>query len=88
MNADDIAAKQQQLRELENYVLHPYTQQILAQLKADEEGLINIITKQPVTDLETFFSHFQAVGNLTGVRAISASLYSTLEELKEQITNA
>lgn len=70
---------------IEGYLNHPITREILKDNEEEQQGLINVITVGEIVDISTFFAHFQAVGQLKGLRQSSAILRGSLERIKEEL---
>jgi hypothetical protein len=85
----DIDAKQQQYRnelaELESYLQHPISSEILRDNREREEQLINVVCRNDVVDIESFFAHFAAIGELKGLRRARVGMEGKVEELKETL---
>lgn len=87
----DVTARQleldNQLAVLQEYLKHPVTVEVLKDLHEGQEALVRTICDQPITNLESFFNHFEAVGHLRGLRRSESLVMTNLEEVKEQIRN-
>ena len=85
----DADAKRQELESqalaLENYLQHPVTIELIRDIDEQSEALINTICEVPITDIESFFKHFESKGHLRGLRRAKAMLTTNLEEVKEQL---
>jgi hypothetical protein len=85
----DITAERQRLeneqRAIEQYLDHPISRKIFGDNRDQQESLINTITNVPITDLESFFKHFEAVGHLRGLRRSKALIQDDIEEIEAQL---
>ena len=85
----DIDAERQQhqneLEVLESYLRHPISVEILRDNRERESQLINVICQNDVVDVESFFAHFAAVGELKGLRRARVGMEGKVEELKETL---
>jgi hypothetical protein len=85
----DITAERQRLeneqRAIELYLDHPISRKIFGDNVDQQEALINTITNVPITDLESFFKHFEAVGHLRGLRRSKALIQDDIEEIEVQL---
>ena len=70
---------------LEQYMLHPFTKQILDDSHAEQEVLIDLLCMRPVNNIETFFAHFEAIGHLRGLRRGEAMLQETLKTIEQEL---
>lgn len=68
---------------LENLI----TRKIEADNKEQQEAAVVTILEHPITDLESFFKHFEAVGHLRGLRRSSPKLViqDRLEEIEDKL---
>lgn len=67
------------------YKAHAITSEFERDDKERENMLLRTICELPITDLESFFTHFTAVGELQGLRRRSAMLPGKLEEIKDRL---
>lgn len=85
----DVEAQKSQLvnqqAELEQYLQHPVTIEVLRDCDEQQERLLKSILNDPITNLEAFFNREQALGHLRGIRQFRALLTESLEDVKEQI---
>jgi hypothetical protein len=85
----DITAERQRLeneqRTIEQYLDHPISRKIFGDNKDQQEALVNTITNVSITDLESFFKHFEAVGHLRGLRRSKALIQDDIEEIEAQL---
>lgn len=72
----------------EDYLRHPITQAVFRDSEAEQESLVLLICERPITNLETFFAHFEAVGHLRGLRRQRAIIAEKLEEVQEELKKA
>ena len=85
MHADDLAALQGRKLEWDKYLAHPITKEILQDTAAQEEAFVDLICKHDVTNVETFFAHFAAVGHLKGLRYVRQLITEPVVLLEAQI---
>lgn len=87
----DVDAEKQRLQnelgQLESYLSHPISREILRDNQEQQDGLIDIICNRTPMSFETFFAHFEAVGELRGLRRARAAMEAKVEELTEEIKN-
>lgn len=85
----DKQAEQQQIENeikyLEDWKTHPITKELLEDNIAEQDALVNLICEKQIYNLETFFSHFEAVGHLRGLRRLTRAVDVKLEELKSTL---
>lgn len=85
----DQEAKLQQLENeksvLEQYLQHPVTKEFLNQLDDNIESCERMVCDVGIVDVETFFKHFEVVGQLKTLRQTKALLLVNLEDIKAQI---
>ena len=85
----DKDAERQKLQDEKSFIEawrnHAITVAIFTDLQEGQEGLINVICNQPVSDIESFFKHFEAVGHLRGLRRVKSITDLRLEEIKEEL---
>lgn len=76
---------------IKGYLLHPFTQQIFQDSAEEQESIIALICENPISSIETFFSHFEAVGHLRGLRRSKSLVMDNLavieQQLKELLSN-
>lgn len=88
-NLMELEADKKQLEDqkvfIEQYLEHPITREAFRDLDEAQERAVSMICDIPITNLETFFAHFQARGELIGLRRTKASLLQGLEEVKDKI---
>jgi len=63
---------------------HAITKKLFSDSRAAQEALITLICNQPISSVETFFAHFEAVGHLRGLRQPEATVLDWIAELKNQ----
>lgn len=85
----DIDAKRAELeslqRELENYLQHPVTVEVIRDLDEQVETAVTQLCNNPITDIESFFKHFEAIGHLRGLRRAKSQIMTNLEDIKDQM---
>ena len=72
-------------RAIQSYLDHPITREIFQDNEEIQESLINILTNVPVTDLESFFKHFESVGHLRGLRRSKQLLQDSVDTIERQL---
>jgi len=85
---DTDATKKQlenDLAVIEAYLDHPISREILKDNDEQQRGLIEVICDLPVVNIETFFAHFSAVGELRGLRRARVSLEGKADDIREQL---
>lgn len=85
----DITAEKQrlenELRAIEQYLNHPISRKIFTDNEEQQQALINGILEVPVTDIESFFKRFEAIGHLRGLRRSKALVQDDIEEIESQL---
>jgi hypothetical protein len=64
---------------------HPLATSLLADFKAEEEGFVNLICERRIVDLATFFTHFEAVGHLRGLRYATQRIFERRDEIETEL---
>lgn len=64
---------------------HAITQELNREQKEREDFLLHVICEEPVSDLRSLVVHFQAVGELQGLRRRQSLVPAKLEEIKDKI---
>lgn len=89
MDADADLAKKQALQQEESdvraWLNHPITTSVLSTLDQNIESSLLLICNQPISNLETFFAHFELVGFLRATRNAKRLLVQRAEEIKEEL---
>ena len=70
---------------IREYLSHPITAGVLADGAVEQEKAINMICNVPVDSLGAFFSHFELVGHLRGLRRMSSLFQDQLADVEEKI---
>jgi uncharacterized protein (DUF2164 family) len=86
----DKDAERKQLQDekafIESWKSHALTASIFTTLREEEDVLVNVLCGgRTVHDTESFFTHFEAVGHLRGLRRARALIDERLEEIKEEL---
>lgn len=77
---------EKELAELETLFASAPMQILRQDLQEQEESLINLLCNTQITDIGTFFSHFEAVGHLRGIRQTKATFVGAIEEIKQKLS--
>lgn len=85
MDQDEQARLESAKREIEGYLNHPFTKRILQDNLEEQEGFIKLICNEPVTDIQRFFAHFEAVGHLRGLRRAHSLLQDNLDAIQDEL---
>ena len=67
------------------YQTHAISVEFEREEKDRERVLLDTICSVPVVNLESFFAHFTAVGELQGIRRRAAMLPAKLEEIQGKL---
>lgn len=76
---------QDELKWVEAYKEHPITVAILQDSKEEQEALVSLLCDTTIHNIETFFSHFEAIGHLRGLRRATALIEDRLDSVKQQL---
>lgn len=68
-----------------DYLEHPITKELRQDASEREEAVLKLICEIDIFDMQTFFMHFQAVGELQALRRQSSMLPARLKEIQENI---
>lgn len=83
--SDRVAALEEEQRVVLKWFSNPVTVSILNDLAEQQNRFLDVILEQDITSMETFFNHFQACGNLRGLRRFKLLAEIQLEEIKEKL---
>ena len=72
-------------RNVQVWLKNPITVALLQDNLEEQEKAINLLTNVPVTNIETFFAHFEVVGHLRGLRQGLATVPSMLAEIEAKL---
>lgn len=64
---------------------HAISQEFAREEEERENGLLSTVCDTPIVDATTFFLHFQAIGELQGIRRRRAMLPGKLEEIQDRM---
>jgi len=85
----DTTADRQRLesekRAIQQYLDHPISREILKDNEEGQEALVNTICNVPITDAESFFKHFEAVGHLRGLRRMRSLIDENVERIAQEL---
>lgn len=85
----DIDAERQKLEDekgwINAYIEHPITVQVLQDSAEQQEKIIDLLCNQPISNMETFFAHFEAIGHLRGLRRAKAILLDKVDDIETQL---
>lgn len=70
---------------VEDWLNHPVTKQVLADNQDQQDQLITLLCQRTITNVETFFGHFEAIGHLRGLRRMRGQVEAKLEDIEEQL---
>jgi len=71
--------------EIEQYLDHPISREIISDNREKQDEMVRVLCNINVTDIESFFRHFTAVGVLKGLRQHQAIIDGNLQEIKRRI---
>lgn len=70
---------------IEDWLGHPVTRQVLQDNQEQQDVLIQLLCDRTITNVETFFGHFEAIGHLRGLRRVRGQVQATLDDIEEQL---
>lgn len=65
----------------------PMTKTFLSGLDADRDEMVDLLCNRSITNLETFFAHFEVVGYIRALRSVSTRAQNAVEEYDLSIRN-
>ena len=80
-----IQEKESELLAAQHYVESPYTQRVLGTMDEQEAACLEGILKTPITDIASFFAHFEAVGHLRAIRHLRFSIHEDVDRVNEEL---
>lgn len=85
----DADAEKQKLEDAKAFVQgwleHPITAEMLHDNEMEQNAAINLICNGEISSIGAFFSHFEAVGHLRGLRRGKALALDKLDDIEQQI---
>ena len=66
---------------------HPITKSVFAESDDMQEQLVELICNRTVNSLETLFGHFEAIGDLRGIRRFKSCVQGKLADIDTEIKN-
>lgn len=86
MDTDAAQAQyENEMRAIEQYLEHPLSKAILKDSEEQQEAIISLLCNNPITNVETFFAHFEAIGHLRGLRRAKVLIEEAVENVKTQL---
>jgi hypothetical protein len=64
---------------------HPFTKELFQANAEAQESAIALLCNCDITNVETFFAHFAAIGHLRGLRQLTQAYRGALEEIDNEI---
>lgn len=64
---------------------HPITKEVFQDLAEQQESGLSLLCGRTPNSIETFLGHFEAIGELRGIRRVKALVDGKLVEIEEQI---
>ena len=64
---------------------HPFTKELFQANAEAQNSMIELLCSAEVTNMETFFAHFTAVGHLRGLRQLPNAFNETLADINAKI---
>lgn len=64
---------------------HPVTKEIFADLAEQQEQGLALLTQRTPNSVETFFGHYEAIGELRGIRRVKGLVEGKLADIEAQL---
>lgn len=85
----DIDAERKKLEDqqafIQSWLEHPITQETTQDNSEQQQALVDLICNRPIDSFGSFFAHFEAVGELRGLRRAKGITQDSLESVKREL---